>query len=132
MIKFDTQYRVCYGDTDQMGVVYHGNYPKLFEIGRTEMFRHLNLDYKTIEANGIMLPVVNININYKKPAKYDDLLTIRTFIKQIKGVKIIFNYELYNQQQELLSTGETTLVFVDKKTQRPTSAPQNIIDILNK
>lgn len=123
--------RVRYAETDQMGVVYHGNYAQYFEMGRVEWLRNLGLSYSEMERQGIMLPVVSLTLNYKKPARYDDLLTVRTiFIKQ-ESVKIEFDYEIYSEKGELLTTGNSVLVFVDMKTGRPVSPPGYVIEKIN-
>lgn len=123
---FDIQVRVRYAETDQMGVVYHGNYAQYFEMGRVEWLRNLGVSYKWMEDNGVMLPVVSLSMNYKKSARYDDLLTIRTILKKLSSVKIEFDYEIYNESNELLTTGNSVLVFVDMKTGRPTMAPKYV------
>lgn len=120
--------RVRYAETDQMGVVYHGNYAQYFEIGRVEWLRNLGLSYKFMEDNGIMLPVVNLVLNYKKPARYDDLLTVTTIFKKQESVKIEFDYEIHNEAGELLTTGNSILVFVDMKTGRPVSPPEYVLE----
>ena len=127
-----TQIRVRYSETDQMRVVYHGNYAQYFEIGRVEWLRNKGISYKWMEENGIMLPVVSLTMNYKRPARYDELLTLRTILKSRTFVKIEFDYELYNESDELLTTGNSVLVFVDMKTGKPISPPKFIIDILNR
>ena len=124
--------RVRYSETDQMQYVHHSNYAKYFEIARIEWLREAGISYKEMEEQGIMLPVVNLLTEFKKPAKYDDVLTIKTSIKQIPTAKIIFTYEIYNQKGELLTTGESTLVFVDMKKNRPMKCPENILDIILK
>ncbi|NJB83301.1 acyl-CoA thioesterase [Wenyingzhuangia aestuarii] len=132
MISKNYSFRVKYYETDKMQYVHHSNYAKYFETARIEWLRHANISYKDMEDQGVMLPVVNLNTNFKKPAKYDDLLTIKTAIKQVPDVKIIFTYEVYNQDDELLTTGESTLVFVDMKKNRPIRCPENILKaILN-
>jgi len=123
--------RVRYAETDQMGVVYHGNYAQYFEMGRVEWLRNLGVSYKSIEEAGIMLPVVSLTMNYKKPARYDDLLTVRTILKKQEGVKIEFDYEIFNENAELLTTGYSMLVFVDMKTGRPSAPPQYVKEKLN-
>lgn len=123
---FDIQVRVRYAETDQMGVVYHGNYAQYFEMGRVEWLRNLGVSYKWMEDNGVMLPVVSLTMNYKKSARYDDLLTIRTILKKLSSVKIEFDYEIYNEENELLTIGNSILVFVDMKTGRPTMAPKYV------
>lgn len=127
-----TQIRVRYSETDQMGVVYHGNYAQYFEIGRVEWLRNKGLSYKWMEENGIMLPVISLTMNYKKPARYDDLLTLKTILKSRTTVKIEFDYELYNDNKELLTMGNSILVFVDRKTGKPTAPPEYILDVLER
>jgi acyl-CoA thioester hydrolase len=126
-----TQIRVRYSETDQMRVVYHGNYAQYFEIGRVEWLRNKGISYKWMEENGIMLPVVSLTMNYKKPARYDELLTLKTILKNRTTVKIEFYYELYNESDELLTTGSSVLVFVDMKTGKPISPPHYISSILD-
>jgi acyl-CoA thioester hydrolase len=127
-----TQIRVRYSETDQMRVVYHGNYAQYFEIGRVEWLRNKGVSYKWMEDHGIMLPVVSLTMNYKKSARYDELLTLKTILKNRTTVKIEFDYELYNESEELLTTGNSILVFVDMKTGKPVSPPQYLTDILNR
>jgi len=124
--------RVRYSETDQMGVVYHGNYAQYFEMGRVEWLRNLGLSYSYMEKNGIMLPVVSLTINYKKPARYDDLITVRTILKKQQGVKIEFDYEIHNEAGELLTTGSSVLVFVDMKIGRPVLPPDYVLEALKK
>jgi acyl-CoA thioester hydrolase len=111
-----------------MGYVYYGNYAQYFEVGRVEWLRNLGVSYKSLEDSNIMLPVLNLNINYLKPAKYDDLLTIVTTLKKKPLIKIEFNLEIYNQNNDLLTTGTTTLVFIDMIKNKPTKAPQTLQD----
>ncbi len=132
MKYFDISVRVRYAETDQMGVVYHGNYAPYFEMGRVEWLRDLGLSYKVMEEQGVMLPVVSLTMNYKRPARYDDNLKVRTIFKSLNGVKIEFDYEIYNEKEELLTTGYSMLVFVDMKTGKPTLPPQYVLAILNK
>ena len=126
------QIRVRYSETDQMGGVYHGNYAPYFEIGRVEWLRNKGISYKWMEENGIMLPVVSLTMNYRKPARYDELLTLKTILKNKTSVKIEFDYELYNESEELLTTGNSILVFVDMKTGRPVAPPEYITAILER
>lgn len=132
MKYFDISVRVRYAETDQMGVVYHGNYAPYFEMGRVEWLRDLGLSYKVMEEQGVMLPVVSLTMNYKRPARYDDNLKVRTIFKSLNGVKIEFDYEIYNEKEELLTNGYSMLVFVDMKTGKPTLPPQYVLEILNK
>ncbi|MCH2033130.1 MAG: acyl-CoA thioesterase [Tenacibaculum sp.] len=122
--------RVRYGETDQMGVVYHGNYAQYFEIGRTEWLRSLGITYKYMEKTGIILPVISLNCNFKKSAYYDDELTITTILKRSPGVKIEFDYEIKNQHQELVCTGNTILAFLNGETMRPMRCPEFILEKL--
>ena len=114
-----------------MGVVYHGNYAQYFEMGRVEWLRNLGVSYKWMEENGVMLPVVSLEMNYKKPAHYDDVLRIKTILKSQNSVKIEFDYEIYNEQNQLLTTGYSMLVFVDMKTGRPILPPKYVSDKIN-
>lgn len=123
--------RVRYAETDQMGVVYHGNYAQYFEMGRVEWLRNLGLSYSVMEKQGVMLPVVSLSMNYKKPARYDDLLTVRTIFKKQESVKIEFDYEIFNEEGKLLTTGNSVLVFVDMKTGRPVVPPEYVRESLN-
>ncbi len=127
-----TQFRVRYSETDQMRVVYHGNYAQYFEVGRVEWLRNKGVSYKWMEENGIMLPVVSLTMNYKKPARYDELLTLKTILINQTSVKIEFAYELYNEVGELLTTGNSILVFVDMKTGRPVAPPTYVFELLNR
>lgn len=120
--------RVRYAETDQMGVVYHGNYAQYFELGRVEWLRNLGLSYKTMEEHGTMLPVVSLQMDYKKPARYDDLLNVKTILKSQTSVKIEFAYEIRNEADELLTTGHSVLVFVDIKSGRPTAPPEYFLE----
>jgi acyl-CoA thioester hydrolase len=132
MKEHEFNVRVRYSETDQMGVVYHGNYAQYFEMGRVEWLRNLGISYKWMEENGVMLPVVSLNINYKKPARYDDLLTVKTIFKSQTSVKIEFDYEIYNEKMELLTIASSMLVFVDMKTSRPTVPPEYVKEKLAK
>lgn len=123
--------RVRYAETDQMGVVYHGNYAQYFEMGRVEWLRNKGISYKELEDGGVMLPVVSLNMNYKKPAYYDDELTIVTRLEFLGGVKIEFSYEIINQKGDLLTTALTTLVFVDMKIKRPIAVPDYLEKLIN-
>ncbi|MEN8746205.1 MAG: thioesterase family protein [Polaribacter sp.] len=130
MKKNSTKIRVRYAETDQMGVVYHGNYAQFFEIGRTEWLRNLGVTYKKMEDSGIMLPVINLQCNFMKSALYDDLLTIHTVIKKKPTVKIEFDYEIKNQNNELICTGNSVLAFINMKTMKPTRCPAYLLALL--
>ncbi|CAM1340759.1 acyl-CoA thioesterase [Tenacibaculum amylolyticum] len=131
LIKHNSTVRVRYAETDQMGVMYHGNYAQYFEIGRTEWLRSLGVTYKYMEKTGIILPVISLNCNFKKSAYYDDDLSITTILKKRPSVKIEFEYEIHNQHNELICTGNTTLAFLNQKTMRPTRCPEYILEKLN-
>jgi acyl-CoA thioester hydrolase len=132
MREHQIEVRVRYAETDQMGVVYHGNYAQYFEMGRVEWLRNLGISYRWMEENGIMLPVVSLTMNYKKPAKYDDLLIVKTILKNQSSVRIEFDYELYSESGELLTIANSTLVFVDMKTGRPRLPPEYIMERISK
>ncbi len=130
MFKSETQIRVRYGETDQMGFVYYGNYPLYFEVARGEGLRNAGFTYRMMEESGIGMPVTQININYKRPAKYDDLITVKTTINELPTSKIIFNHEVYNEQNKLLTTAQLILVFINIATKRPTRCPQILTEKL--
>ena len=132
MFISETQVRVRYAETDQMGYVYYGNYAQYYEVGRVEAMRTLGMSYKTMEESGIMLPVLTYSIKYIKPAFYDEVITLKTSIKSIPAVCIAFDYEAYNEKGDLLNTGETTLVFINRQTSKPCKAPQEFTDKIRK
>ena len=129
-MEHQIQVRVRYSETDQMGVVYHGNYIPYFEIGRVEWLRDKGVSYKSLEESGIALPIVSMTLNYKKSARYDDLLTVKTTFKKHSSVKIEFDCEIWSEQNELLTTAYFILVFVDMKTGRPMSPPDYIKKVM--
>jgi len=124
-------FRVRYSETDQMGVVYHANYAQYLEIGRVEWLRSFGITYKSMEDNGIILPVIHLQIEYKKSALYDDLITVETYLKKTPLVKIEFDYKIYNENRELLAEANTVLAFMDKKSNRPIKCPKYILEKLN-
>ncbi len=123
-------FRIRYSETDQMGVVYHGNYAQFLELGRVEWLRSLGVSYRSMEEKGVILPVIHLQIDYKKSAKYDDLITIHTYLKNKPLVKIEFDYELYNEKEELLACAKTVLAFLDKRTNKPIKCPDYILERL--
>ena len=129
-LYFDYVLRTRYAETDQMGVVYYGNYPQYLELGRVEWLRSIGFTYKAMEEEGVMMPVVSLQIQYKKPALYDELITIRTKLKELPSTKIEFDYEILNEKGELLSTAYTVLVFVDAKTFRPVRCPEKVLKLI--
>ena len=124
-------FRVRYAETDQMGVVYHGNYAQYLEMGRVEWLRGFGVSYKKMEENGIMLPVISLSVNYKKSAEYDDFITVETHLKKLPLVKIEFDFKIYNEHQEILATANTVLAFLDTKTKRPIKCPDYILKKIN-
>jgi acyl-CoA thioester hydrolase len=130
MFTSETQIRVRYGETDKMGVVYYGNYAMYFEVGRTESIRKWGLTYRKLEEENIIMPVVTLNVKYHRPACYDDLLTIKTIMKEMPSVRIEFFYEIFNEKGELIAEGNTTLVFIDAKTRKPRTAPNYLLEVL--
>ena len=131
MKSHEIQFRVRYGETDQMGYVYYGNYAEYFEMGRVEWLRTLGISYKQMEADGVMLPVVRMNIEYKKPATYDELLTLKTTLLKLPTAQIEFVFELLNENKELLTKAYVSLVFIDIKRNRPVRAPEAILEKLH-
>ncbi|MEI6150891.1 MAG: thioesterase family protein [Chitinophagia bacterium] len=132
MYEFNTQVRVRYAEADPMNVVYYGNYAQYFEVGRVESLRNLGISYKGIEDMGIMLPVVELNIKYLRPAKYDDLLTIKSQIKELPTEhKIIFDQEIYNEEGKLLTIGKVKLYFMDNKLGKRASMPATMLEKLS-
>jgi acyl-CoA thioester hydrolase len=127
-----TKLRVRYGETDQMGYCYYGNYAQYFEVGRVEALREIGMSYKEMEISGIMLPVSEFQVKYLRPVLYDDEITIQTKIIEIKGCRIVFDYEIKNNEGEILSTAKTTLVFVSKETMKPITPPSDFIDLFKK
>ncbi len=123
MYSATTDIRVRYAETDQMGYVYYGNYAMYYEVGRVEALRQLGFTYRELEDMGVMMPVLDLHCKFHKPARYDDLLTIKTTIPEIPAVKMKFTYEITNERGELVNYGETTLAFVNKSTGRPMRIP---------
>lgn len=133
MIKSDEiEIRVRYGETDQMGYVYHGNYAQYLEMGRIEWLRKLGVSYKKMEEEGIMLPVLSLDINFKKSAYYDDVINVKTQLNKLPTARIEFDYEITNHKGEILTLANAVLVFVNKKTKRPIRCPKYILDKLQK
>lgn len=115
-----------------MGFLYHAHYVTYFDIARTEMIRSFGLTNRKMEEEGVMLPVLSVNVDYKSPAHYDELLTIKTTLREKPRVKLIFDYEVYNENDELITTGSATLAFMDSKTKRAVRPHRGLMDIINK
>jgi acyl-CoA thioester hydrolase len=128
MFEHTTKVRVRYGETDQMGYMYYGNYAEFFEVGRVEMLRSQGMTYSSMEASGIMMPVLEMKCKYIKPARYDEEIRIHVIMDKMPGVKIHFRYELFNENDELIHQAETLLAFINMKTNRPCLPSQEFID----
>jgi acyl-CoA thioester hydrolase len=127
MFESTHQVRVRYAETDQMNIVYYGNYAQYFEVGRVESIRQLGFTYKDMEAMGVIMPVVELHTKYIRPAHYDDLLTIKTTVKELpENYKIEFFQEVYNEKGKLLTTGKVVLYFLDGKTRQKTIMPEEL------
>ena len=127
--EHNTTLRVRYGETDQMGYCYYGNYAMYFEVGRVEALRSLGMSYKSLEDRGVMLPVSHFSVDYKSPAIYDDELTITTKISEMRGPRLKFDYTILKDER-LIATATTTLVFVSKDNMRPIQPPQDFIQLI--
>jgi acyl-CoA thioester hydrolase len=123
MKSHNSYVKVRYAETDQMGVVYHGNYAQYLEIARIDWLSALGISYKKMEEEGVMLPVYELNLRFKRSAKFDDELRIETTLKEKPGVRIIFSYQIFNQNEELLTEAETTLIFMDIEKNKPMKCP---------
>lgn len=134
MYKHSIDIRVRYGETDRMGYVYYGNYALYYEQARTEALRLLGVSYKSLEDSGILMPVLDFNIKYIRPAYYDSLLKVTVSIPELPtGARMLFKYDCEDPVENIiLNVGSTTLVFVDKKTNKPTRAPKQLIDVMRK
>ena len=127
-----TSLRVRYGETDQMGYCYYGNYAQYFEVGRVEALRDVGMSYKSLEDQGVMLPVSDFQVSYKFPAKYDDLLCIQTCITAINGSRLLFEYIITNEENITIAKASTTLVFVSKSDMKPIRPPKIFLDAMKK
>lgn len=128
MFVHETTIRVRYADTDQMGYMYYGNYAAFFEVARTEMLRSLGMTYRSMEQDGVMMPVLELKSKYFKPARYDENILIKVTILDKPGVRIVFHYDLFNENGDQIHKAETTLVFVDIEKNKPCMPPQNFLD----
>lgn len=126
MITSENKIRVRYDEVDKMGYVYHGNYAKYFHISRTKLLRKFGINDKKLESQNIIMPVIEMNIRYNKPIFYDDLIKIKTTLKELSGIRLIFDHLVYNPNNEIINKGKSTLVFVDHKTQKVMRIPEKI------
>ncbi len=131
MIEHEYSFRIMYPDTDQMGTVHHSNYAKYYETARWELFRSLGITYRSVEESGYMLPVVRMSSRFLKPIHYDDLLTVKTTLKTMRGARIWFTYKLYDANHELVNEAETDLAFVHRDSWKPCIAPDFVVKALN-
>jgi acyl-CoA thioester hydrolase len=127
MIEHDYQFRVAYPDTDRMGTMHHANYAKYYEQARWELFRSIGVPYKSVEDAGVMCPVISMNFKFVQTTRYDELLTVKTTLKAMKGVRIWFTYQLYNEQNELINEAETELAFVKLNNWKPCAPPDFLL-----
>ncbi|AMP98660.1 Thioesterase [Pedobacter cryoconitis] len=128
MYTHSTKIRVRYSETDQMGYVYNGNYAQYYEVGRVEMLRSLGMTYGKMEETGIMLPLLELKCKFIKPAYYDQEITIKTYMKELPGIRMLFDYELFNEKEELINIGATTLVFFDMVKKKPCPPPDYFLE----
>ena len=132
MIDHSYSFRVIYPETDQMGTVHHSNYAKYYDTARWELFRSIGIPYIEVEKAGYMLPVTRMNFRFIKTTHYDEMLTVITTLKEVKGVRIWFTYKLYNSNNELINTAETELAFVGKDNWKPCSPPDFVVQAIEK
>lgn len=130
MITHDYKFRVAYPDTDRMGTMHHANYVKYYEAARWELLRSIGVPYSSIEDAEVMCPVIKMNFKFIKTTSYDELLTVKTTLKAIKGVRIWFSYMLYNEQDELINEAETELAFVGLNNWKPCTAPEILLEAI--
>lgn len=133
MFTSQTQVRVHYALTDQMGFVYHGHYAQFYEIGRTDAIRNLGFSYKDMESLGIIMPVVETKFKFLLPAKYDDLITIKTTLKELpEKHRVVFYGEIYNENNQLLNIGEVTMYFMEVEGMKKAVMPKPLKERLQK
>jgi len=130
MYSANTQVRVRYAETDQMSYVYYGNYATYYEVARVEALRQLGFDYASLEEQGIMMPVLDLKSDFLQPAKYDERLTIEVTIPKLPTVKMLFEYKIFNENDQLINKGSTTLVFLNKETHKPVRAPEILLKVM--
>lgn len=130
MIHTTHSLRVRYGETDPMKYVYYGNYAEYLEIGRVELFRSIGMSYNEIENQGIWLPVSEYKIKYLRPAFYDEKLEIHTFVKKIPGVRIEFEYEIFNEEKIKITEASTSLFFLDARTRKVVKCPDYLMALI--
>jgi acyl-CoA thioester hydrolase len=132
MYTTEIKIRVRYGETDRMGYAYYGNYAEYFEVARVEALRNLGFSYRKIEDEGIILPVLSYSAKFIKPNFYDDEMRIKVVVKELPQARIRFDYEVFNEKNELTTIADTTLVFISRKTNKPCAAPEDFMEALKK
>ena len=132
MKSFETKIRVEYHHTDQMGIVLHSNYVKFFEVARTEWLRAMGLTYAEMERRGVMMPIVEVNVKYRQPAYYDELISVTASVDELPMARMVFKYEIHGEDGREIATGSTTLGFIDKETRRPQRAPKWLMEVLER
>lgn len=132
MYCFESLIRVRYGETDRMGYLYYGHYPEYFEVSRTDMIRSLGFSYKEIEDMGIILPVRSLKVDYRFPARYDELLKVKSCLGKLPEIKLDIDYEIKNEEEKVICTGNTVLAFVDAKSRRPRRAPEFFLEAVRR
>jgi len=131
MFTHETKIRVRYGETDQMGYLYYGNYAQYYEVGRAEMVRSLGLSYKSMEEDhGVLMPVMSLSKRFVRPAYYDNLLTVKTTLRKLPNKFITFHHEIFNEQNKLVNGGSVKLCFVNAKTNKSIPAPEYLMEKL--
>ena len=130
MIQFDTQIRVWYKHTDQMGICHHSNYINYYEAARSDFMRSLGLSYAEVERRGLMMPILEVQSKYRRAIRYDEEVTVRIMLKELPSTRINFLYEIYNAEGLLINTGMTQLGFMHSETRRPCRCPEWFLEIL--
>jgi len=130
LASISTNFRVRYSETDRMGYMYYGNYAAWFEVGRVELLRSIGFAYRQMEDDGLILPVRDFNIRYFKPIRYDEAVTLHTYLLELKGARITFDFEIRNELQEIATKATVRLVFCDKSSGRPIKPPKGLLDTL--
>ena len=129
-IRGECKYRVIYGDTDQMGVVYYGNYGRLYEMGRSEMIREMGFPYADLEKQGVVMPVYSVEARYRNVIRYDELITIETTVKEMPTAKMSFHHRIFNEDGTLAHEATVVLVFMDMETNKLIRAPKMLLDVI--
>jgi acyl-CoA thioester hydrolase len=131
MYSYETKIRVRYNETDRMGYLHHSVYVAYFEVARTEMMRNMGITYKEMEDSGILLPVYALDISFKQPAFYDDVLTIKSVLTKIPVIRLIIEYEVFNHDGQVICTATSTNVFVSAQNRKPVKAPEAFLEKFN-